>query len=397
MSNGIEIKGFCNPQFKAVQDVFAKNFEQFEEIGASLAVSLNGKFVMDIWAGYANAAKTRLWEENTIVCVFSMTKIMTSICILMLSEKDLLDLSSPVSKYWPEFGQNGKEKILIKHILGHTAGIPSWDEQLPQEDLLNWEKMTQLLEKQKPWWEPGTMGGYHAITFGYILGELVKRVTGKTIGTFFKENVAQPLGADFMIGIPIEYEKRMADLIPPDSPFIGDILEKDSIIYKILGIPGGWNLGGDMTKKYVEFCNTHAYHKAEIPASNGSANARSVVRIASAIACGGNIDDVHILSQNTLNKALEEQFNGKGHLFIDGIRYGTGFGLPSDIKPIKNPNTLYWGGWGGSACIMDMDAKLSISYVMNKMRTQLPEESRKNKFTSDTRANRIVSSVYEAL
>ncbi len=159
MSNGISIGGFCDPQFKAVQDAFEKNFDQFDDLGASAAVTLNGKFVMDIWGGWADTAKTRSWEENTIVCVFSITKIMTSICILKLCEQGLLDLNAPVSKYWSEFGQNGKEKILIKHVLGHTAGIPSWDEQFSREDFLNWEKMIKLLEKQKPWWEPGTWGG----------------------------------------------------------------------------------------------------------------------------------------------------------------------------------------------------------------------------------------------
>jgi len=314
----------------------------------------------------------------------------------MLSEQGLLDINLPVSKYWPEFGQNGKERILIKHVLGHTAGIPSWDEQFPLKEFLNWEKMIKLLEKQKPWWESGTMGGYHAFTFGFILGELVKRVTGKTLGTYFKENVAKPLGADFTLGIPDDYEKRVADLLAPDIPF-NDLLEKGSIIYKILGTPGGWNLGGNMTKEFVKFCNSHAFRKFDLPATNGFANPRSVARIASAIACGGNIDNVHLFSQNTLNEALKEQFNGNGYVFIDGIRYGTGFGLPSDIRPIKNPNTLYWGGWGGSACIMDIDAKLSISYVMNKMRIQAPEESRNNKFANDSRANPIVSAVYEAL
>ncbi|KKN26231.1 hypothetical protein LCGC14_0876760 [marine sediment metagenome] len=396
MPNSIEIKGFCNPQFKAVQDVFAENFELFDEVGASLAVTLNGKFVMDIWGGYTDATKTRLWEENTIVCVFSITKIMTSICILILVERGLIDLNHPVSKYWPEFGQNGKEKILIKHVLGHTAGIPSWDELFPREEFLNWEKMIKLLVKQKPWWEPGTMGGYHAFTFGFILGEVVKRVTGKTLSTFFKENVAQTLDADFTIGIPIEYQKRVADLIPPDIPF-NDLLEKGSIIYKILGIPSGWTLGGDGTKEFVKFCNTRAFRKFDLPATNGFGNARSVARIASAIACGGNIDDVHLLSQKTLNEALKEQFNGKGYLFVEGIRYGTGFGLPSDILPIKNPNTLFWTGWGGCSCIMDMDAKLCISYMMNRMRLESPEVSRKNKFVSYSRANRIASSVYEVL
>ena len=396
MSNGIEVKGFCDPQFQAVEDVFAKNFKQFDDFGAAAAVTLNGKFVMDIWAGYADAAKTRPWEENTIVCVFSITKIMTSICILMLCERKLLDLNSPVSKYWPEFGQNGKEKILIKHVLGHTAGIPSWDESFPLEDFLNWEKMIKLLEKQKPWWEPGSWGGYHAFTFGFILGEIVKRVTGKTLSTYFKENIAQPLEADFSIGIPIEYESRVAEIIPPDIPF-NDLLEEGSIIYKILGIPEGWTLGGDGTKEFVKFCNTSAFRKFDLPATNGFANARSVAKIGSTIACGGNIDGVHLLSQKSVSEALKEQFNGKGYLFIEGIRYGTGFGLPGDYLPIKNPNTLFWTGWGGCSCIMDMDAKLCISYTMNKLRLAPPEETRKNKFVSYSRANQIVSAVYDSL
>ena len=256
--------------------------------------------------------------------------------------------------------------------------------------------MIKLLEKQKPWWEPGTMGGYHAFTFGFILGELVKRVTGKTLGTFFNEKVAQPLSADFSIGIPADYEKRVAELLSPDVPF-NDLLEKGSIIYKILSNPAGWTMGGNNTKEFVKFCNTSAFRKFDLPATNGFANARSVARIASVIACGGNIDNVHLLSQNTINEALKEQFSGKGYVFIDGIRYGTGFGLPSTLKPIKNPSTLFWGGWGGSVCIMDIDAKVSISYVMNKMRIQAPEETRENKFASDSRANQLVSAVYEAL
>ncbi|MBY8985357.1 MAG: beta-lactamase family protein [Candidatus Lokiarchaeota archaeon] len=397
MTGEIEINGFCESRFDIAKEAFMNNFEQFGEIGASFAVTLNGKTVVDIWAGYTDAAKTSFWERDTIVNVFSTTKIMTSICVLMLADKNLLDLDSPVCKYWPEFGTNGKEKITVRHVLSHTAGVPSCEEAFPQEDLVDWEKMVKLMEKQKTWWEPGTNAGYHAITFGFILGEIVRRITGKTLGTYFKENIAQPLDADFYIGIPKECEERIVDLIPPEAPFIGDILDHDSIIYKILGIPGGWNLGGEITKEHIKFCNSLGFRKAEIPASNGSSNARAVARIASAISCGGEVDNINILSQNMIDEALKEQFNGPGLLFIDGIRYGTGFGLPSKWKPIQNPNTLYWGGWGGSVCIMDLNAKLSIAYVMNKMRIQTPEETRKNKYASDSRANLLVSSVYEAL
>ncbi|MFX1454678.1 MAG: serine hydrolase domain-containing protein [Promethearchaeota archaeon] len=397
MTRDIDIKGFCESRFDIVREAFINNFKQFEEIGVSFAVTLNGKPTIDLWAGHTDIAKSTSWERDTIITVFSITKIMTSICVLMLADKNLLELDAPVSKYWPEFGTNGKKAITIRQVLSHTAGIPSWEESFPQEDLVDWRKMVKLLERQKPWWEPGTKAGYHAVTFGFILGEIVRRITGKTLGTYFQENVAQPLNADFHIGISNEYENRMVDIIPPEAPFIGDTLDHESILYRILGIPGGWNLGGKITKEFVKFCNTPSFRKAEIPASNGSSNARAVARIASAISCGGEVDNIKILSQNMLDEALKEQFYGPDFLFIDGIRYGTGFGLPSKWKPIQNPNTLYWGGWGGSVCIMDLDANLSIAYVMNKMRIQDPEETLKNKYASDSRANLLVSSVYKAL
>ncbi|KKK53631.1 hypothetical protein LCGC14_3092860 [marine sediment metagenome] len=240
------------------------------------------------------------------------------------------------------------------------------------------------------------MGGYHAFTFGFILGEIVKRVTGKTLSTYFKENVAQPLDADFIIGVPRKYQKRIAELMPPDIPF-NDLLEEGSIIYKILGIPAGWTLGGPNTKEFVKFCNTPDFREFDLPATLGFANARSVAKVGSLVACGGSVDNVRILSQKSLTEALKEQFNGKGHVFIEGIRYGTGFGLPSEVLPIKNPNTLFWTGWGGCSCIMDMDAKLCVTYTMNKMRLESPEVTRENKFVSYSRANQIVSAVYDSL
>jgi CubicO group peptidase (beta-lactamase class C family) len=209
------MNGFCNEQFASVKDAFAKNFDEGLDVGASFAATVNGKFVIDMWGGYRDAAQTEPWEEDTIVTVYSTTKIMTAICTLMCVDRGLLDLDAPVAKYWPEFAQAGKEKIPVKNLLSHTSGLSGWEKPIQPETLYDWEKSVDMLAAQEPWWEPGTKSGYHAVTFGHLLGELVRRVSGRTIGTFFKEEVANPLGADFHIGLPEDQDYRVGELIPP--------------------------------------------------------------------------------------------------------------------------------------------------------------------------------------
>ncbi len=377
-----EIHGFYNEKFKLVREAFLKNFEEGLEVGASFCVTLNGKFVIDIWAGYANASKTQSWKKNTIVNVFSTTKIMTAICTLMLVDQGLLELDAPVSKYWPEFAQGGKELLPVRYLLSHTAGLSGFDKTPRTKVLYNWEKITNMLAAQKPWWEPGTKSGYHLVTFGYLLGEIILRITGKTVGTFFKENVAEPLKADFHIGLPEEYDHRVAELIPPpqiDINQLGDIDPK-SIAMRSLTSAAGVS---------VEATKTREWRAAEIPAANGHGNARSVAGITAAIACGGSLDDVHLLSLETIEKALEEQSYGTDLVLNVPIRFGLGLGLQNKERPIgPNQRILYWGGWGGSVCVMDLDAKLSIAYVMNKMNPSL---------TEDLRSARIIEAVYKSL
>lgn len=377
----VEINGLCDEQFKAVKEAFALNFDEGLEVGASFAATLNGKFILDMWAGYADAAQTKPWEQNTIVNVYSTTKVMTAICTLMLVDRGLLDLDTPVAKYWPEFAQNGKEKIPVRFLLSHTSGLSGWEKKITVEDLYDWDKVVNLLAAQKPWWEPGTKSGYHSSTFGNLLGELILRITGKTIGTFFKEEVAEPLKADFHIGLPEEYDYRVGDLIPPPSMDVSQNGEFDpnSIALKTFINP---LMNPEQTK-------TRAWRAAELPADNGHCNARSVARITSAIACGGTVDGVHLLSIDTIEKALEEQSYGKDLVLMVPIRFGLGFGLQNKERPIgPNQRILYWGGWGGSVSIMDLDARLSIAYVMNKMVTTT---------TGDPRSSRLVEALYEAL
>jgi len=207
MESEIEILGHCDEKFMPLKEAFADNFKEGLDVGASLAVTLNGEFVIDLWGGYTSEAKKEPWEKDTIVMVHSTTKIITSLCTLILVDRGELDLNAPVSKYWPEFGQAGKEKILVRHIFSHSAGLPAFDDfddALPLKFQCDWNQVVERLARQKPWWEPGTASGYHSLTFGFLLGELVRRISGVSIGSFFRTEIADKIGADFHIGLPEE-------------------------------------------------------------------------------------------------------------------------------------------------------------------------------------------------
>ena len=380
MSDTIQIQGYCDERFAKVKEAFAKNFKSGLEVGASFAATINGEFVVDIWAGHADAAQTRPWERDTIVNVYSTTKVMTAICTLMLVDRGLIDLDAPVAKYWPEFAQAGKDELPVRYLLSHSSGLSGFDESLPVEALYDWDRIVNLLAAQKPWWEPGTRSGYHTVTFGYLLGELVRRVTGKTLGTFFREEVAEPLQADFHIGLSEEHDSRVAELIPPKMPDLRKLgIKPDSIAVKSLINP-------PITPEHAK---GRAWRAAEIPAANGQGNARSIARITAALANGGELDNVRLLSLQTIEKAIEEQSYGPDLVIIFPIRFGLGFGLTSKEMPIgPNPHTFYWGGYGGSLAVMDPDAKLSFGYAMNKMIFSL---------TGDRRTMRLTRALYKCL
>lgn len=380
MSRKIEVQGYCDERFTKVKEVFTENFELGLDVGAALAVTLEGKFVVDLWGGYADAAKTKPWERDTIINVFSTTKIMASICTLMCVDRGLIDIDAPVAKYWPEFAQNGKEKLPVRYLLSHTSGLSGWSEQFPMEGLYDWNLCVTKLAAQKPWWKPGTKSGYHLVTYGYLLGELVRRVTGKSVGTFFRDEVAKPLNADFHVGLSEENDPRVADLIPAKLPLLLKILGSAffqkllwyNITIKTLSKPNLSNI--------VDATRTRAWRAAEIPAANGHGNARSIARIGAAVACGGKLDGVNLLSPAILEKALEEQSYGKDAVIGSPVRFGLGFGLPCKELPFPHPRTLFWGGLGGSLMVMDLDAKMSLGFAMNKMSAEILMDIRKVRF-----------------
>ena len=354
MGADIEIHGFCDEKFLRVKEAFTDNFEQGLEVGASLAVTLDGEFVVDLWGGYTSYSKKEAWGKDTIVCVFGTTRIMTALCALMLVDRGELELDAPVAKYWPEFAQAGKERLPVRYIFSNSAGLPGFDEIIPFEALYDWNRIVEMLARQKPWWEPGTATGYYDYTFGYLLGELVRRISGASIGEFFRVEVAEKIGADFHIGLPEKHHSRVAE--PVNAVVSPKDVESDSIAVRtetsILPWPGVYA--------------SNEFRKAELSA-NGHGNARSTARVGSILAAGGELDGTHFLSRETIEKILEEQIYITDNVLGRPVRWGLGFGLPCEEHPLPNPNTLYWGGTGGSICIMDIDTKICVAYVMNQM------------------------------
>lgn len=381
MNSKVAIEGYCEDRFTSVKEAFQSNFDENLEVGASFAVTINGKHVIDLWGGYSDAAKTKPWKKDTIVNVYSTTKVMTVLCIHMLVDRGLLDLDAPVAKYWPEFAQAGKENLPVRYLLSHTSGLAGWDKPIRSKKLYNWNLMVELLAAQKPWWEPGTKSGYHTITHGFLLGEVLRRIMNKSVGNFFQEEVAKPLGADFYIGLPEEHDNRVAELIPPppiDLSSLGDIDPK-SVAMRSLTNP----------MIDVKETKTREWRGAEIPAANGHGNARSVSRITAALACGGELDGVHLVSEDTIKRSIEEQSYGTDLVLNVPIRFGLGWGLQSKELPIgPNPNLFFWGGYGGSVIAVDLDEKMSIAYVMNKMASTL---------TGDPRSEKLIEALYKSL
>jgi CubicO group peptidase (beta-lactamase class C family) len=351
-----EIHGEFDVRFEPVRDVLAANLDSGADVGASVAVSLDGELVVDIWGGFTDEAKTTPWERDTITNVWSSTKTVTALCALILADRGELDVDAPVARYWPEFAANGKEGVLVRHLLGHTAGLSGWAEPVTIDDICDWEKATSLLAAQAPWWEPGTASGYHALTQGYLVGEVVRRITGQSLGTFVAKEVAGPLGADFHVGLPPEADHRVANVIPPPPLQLPE--NPPEIMMRTLGNP----------PLSAEWSWTEMWRRAEIPAANGHGNARSLATIQAVLAGGGEAGGVRLMSPSGGDIVFREQARGVDLVLGVPLCLGIGFGINSSDLPISpNPRSCFWGGWGGSIVIVDLDARLVVTYMMNRM------------------------------
>lgn len=371
-------QGFVHDKFAPVRDAFEANLASGADVGASFCATKDGETVVDLWGGWAEEARTRPWEKDTIVNVYSTTKTMTALVALMLADRGLLDFDAPVARYWPEFAAGGKAGIKVSHLMSHSAGLSGWKAPISKEDLYDWDKVTSLLAAQAPYWEPGEAMGYHALTQGYLVGEVVRRIAGKSLGTVFREEIAGPLGADFHIGLPASEDGRVADLIPPPpGGAIGDGVQTE------LQANMSNNPGVDVAET-----RKRAWRGAEIPAAGGTGNARSIAEIHAILANGGVAKGRRFMSDAGCRKALEPQIEGKDLILGVEGRFGMGFGLAGGMIQFPNPDTIFWGGYGGSLVIIDMDARTTFGYAMNKMAPTT---------TGDMRAIGLAMAMWQAL
>jgi CubicO group peptidase (beta-lactamase class C family) len=350
-----DIQGKWDPRFDGVVAALGASLDAGTDVGASVAVLWRGEPVVDVWGGFVDEEHSAPWERDTITNVWSTTKTMTFVCALMLADRGELDFAAPVARYWPEFAAGGKGSVEVGHVMSHTAGLAGWTEPVRPEQLADWDLCTSLLAEQEPWWEPGTRSGYHALTQGYLIGEILRRITGVSIGTFFAEEVAGPLGADFFIGLPEPEEKRVSLVVPPP-PIDLSFLDPSEMVVRVFGNPP---LDGRLPHEAW-------WRRAEIPAANGHGNARSVATVQSVIAGRGETGGVRLFSERTCDAVFDQQSDGTDMALGLPSRFGMGYGLSNAFMPI-GPRSCFWGGFGGSLVVMDQDLDLTISYMMNRM------------------------------
>jgi len=387
----VNIDGIVEPGFEGVRDAFARNFEEHGDVGAGFCLHVEGRKVVDLWGGVADPDTGRLYDESTLQLVFSTTKGATAACAHLLVQRGLLDLDAPVVTYWPEFGSAGKEDIPVRWLLCHKAGLPVVDKRLSLAEALAWDPVIAALSIQEPVWEPGSAHGYHALTYGWLVGEIVRRVDGRSLGTFFAEEIAQPLGLEFWIGLPEAEEHRVAPIIGSLIPegeapneelraLLEQFMGPDSMLGRALTLNGTFEMG----------CwNERAVHAAEIGAANGITNARSLSRFYAGLV--GPLSDAPaapLLSPTQVEAARERQTEGNDRCLFFETTFGLGFFTASLFAPYGGAGSFGHSGAGGSMGFADPDNQIAAGYVMNRMAQNL---------SGDPRTRGLVQASYDAV
>lgn len=355
------VQGTSEASFSGLRDLLGKHISEGDEVGASIVVNIDGQNVVDVWGGYFDKSGTRIWDKDTIVNVFSTTKTITSLAALILIDRGLISPYEKVATYWPAFAVNGKQDIEIRHIISHTSGVPGWEQPVTLNDVCNFDKAVSLLASQPPWWTPGTASGYHSFTHGFLIGQVIRKVTGRTLKDFIRDEIAKPLDADFQLGVVDSDLHRVSDLIPWAAVLDNDSnVDPDYIAARVRNNP----------KFTPDMANTTMWRQAELGASNGHGNARSIAKILSTISLGGCVDGKRLLKPATIDLIFQEMSNGIDLVTNMPVRFGIGYGITGEgVVPSWLPKgrICFWSGLGGSVAIMDLDRKMTIVYVMNKL------------------------------
>jgi CubicO group peptidase (beta-lactamase class C family) len=359
------IGGWCDPKFATLRTEFETNFRERGELGAAVSVTVDGIVVADLWGGWTDAQQLRDWAPDTLVNVFSVGKGLLAVCLASLTGRGLLDPDAPVVRYWPEFGAAGKDGITVRQVLSHQAGLPALRRALPPGSGLDWQLMTSLLAAEDPWWRPGAGHGYHVNTFGYLAGELIRRITGATVGEFLRSDVAGPLGADVHIGLAAGEHGRVAEFRWPDRAGEAAAPEGNPVPDNQMALNAYFNPPDFAGTGVV---NTPAWRCAEVPSANAHATAAGVARIYTALAVGGALSGVRVVSGAALAAATQEQVYGEDLVLNRPSRFGLGFQLTHPERRLGNgPRCFGHFGAGGSVGFCDPDARLAFAYVTNQM------------------------------
>lgn len=365
------VSGHCDPRFQLVREEFERNFHERGELGASVCVTAGGETVVDLWGGATHADSPRPWEKDTVSIVFSCTKGATSLCAHVLASRGQLDLDAPVARYWPEFAQAGKASVTVRMLLNHQSGVPVIRKPVPAGGFAEHGVMERLLAEEAPFWPPGTRHGYQALVFGWLVGEVVRRVSGRSLGRFFQEEVAGPLGIDFWIGLPEEHEPRVAPMVlpppSPASPFFQAMVSDPASIQALV-----YNDGG-----FMAHINERPSHAAEVPAANGITNARGLAGMYAALACGGGLRGVSLVERASLARmGAVSSATGQDATLLVPMRFSLGFmkGIDNRRQPPGQQESMILSeaafghpGFGGSVGFADPVERLSFGYTMNRM------------------------------
>ncbi|WP_250287154.1 serine hydrolase domain-containing protein [Streptomyces atroolivaceus] len=354
------VEGTSTARFEPVRAALAAHLEAGEELGASIAVDVDGVMEVDLWGGHADEARNVPWHRDTLVSMWSTTKTLTNLAALVLVDRGALDLHRPVAHYWPEFAARGKEHIEVRHVLAHTSGLAGWQQPFTMEDLYDWPTASARLAAQAPWWEPGSASGYHVQTQGQLVGELVRRVSGRTLREFVDTEIAKPAQADVQIGARQADWPRIAGLVAPS---------------QLSGIPTGLDPDGIFTKTLFgspardEHVDTPQWRSAELGAVNGHGNARGMARALSVISRRGQVNGLRLLSAETVDKVFDVQTDGVDLFLGVPVRWGIGYALadPRTMPHMPTGRICFWVGRGGSIVMMDLDRRVTFSYTMNRV------------------------------
>jgi CubicO group peptidase (beta-lactamase class C family) len=365
MASAVEIHGSCDARFARVREVFAESFRSQDEVGAAVAVAVDGALVVDLWGGHLDFARTRPWQRDTLVNVYSTTKGVTALAAHRLVDEGRLDLDAPVAKYWPEFAQAGKGEIPVRWLLSHRAGLPAVRKPLPNEALYDWGAMTEALAAETPWWTPGTAHGYHALTFGWLVGEVVRRIAGRSLGAFVRDAFAGPLGLDLHVGLAEREHARVADILQPSPPDPNG--EAAQMFARALAEPEGMTARAFLNPPSMALGpNVPAWRSAEIPGANGHATARALATLYGRAALG----DGAVISREAISRCRTEQAHGADLVLGIPTRVGLGFMLRQESHAggrCLAPGAFGHPGAGGSLAFADPEARLGFGYVMNRM------------------------------